>query len=212
MIGVLYLKTCSHMNTETFTCVDKSPHWVMFFTRPFPQNLVPCNMSNSTLKQESICALLIEISWNVCWHLDVFITLVTSSSAIDVIAKIKIVSWKLIMLNLLILYHRLVFMGKGTKVVYIGSPTLPSQALDDDWAYTPFFEIPRYFDSADVKFLKYQVDSSNVDEFSLSAPPGLINRLYEASVKVNLTRMEALVRQALWENIAEREWYMSTDT
>lgn len=100
-------------------------------------------------------------------------------------------------------------MGKGSKVICIGNPVDPSRAVNDDWSYTTFFEVPRYFDSADVRFLKYHVNFSNPGEFVMCSDPSASscrNTPYEASVRVDFLRMDALVQQALWENVSEREW------
>lgn len=49
---------------------------------------------------------------------------------------------------------RLVFMDKGTQVICIGSPIDLQRPDNSNWLYTSFFEIPRYFDSGDVRFQK----------------------------------------------------------
>lgn len=111
------------------------------------------------------------------------------------------------------MYLRFVFLGQGARIITIGNPVDPSRALNDNWLYTSFFEITRYFVSADFKFIKYQVESSNPAEFELSQLSDEVwrNRYYDANVRVDLQRMEGLVRQALWENHAEREWRMSSE-
>ncbi|MEW5304738.1 MAG: hypothetical protein WDW36_007329 [Sanguina aurantia] len=102
---------------------------------------------------------------------------------------------------------RLVFLGKGARVISVGSPTEYWRRITNDWHYTSFFEIPKYFQTADFKFLKYAVDSGNASEFVLGGPPGAWQPdYYDASVRVDLKRMEGLVRQALWECSAENGW------
>lgn len=93
-------------------------------------------------------------------------------------------------------------MGKGSRIISIGSTTDPLREINDDWHYTSFFEIPKYFSTADVNFLKYHVNSNNPDEYVLK----LKEFPYDASIRVNLTRMEVLVRQALWEIRTETTW------
>lgn len=106
--------------------------------------------------------------------------------------------------------RRLVFLQKGARVILIGSP-VDDHLTNDETSFTSFFEVPRYFDSAEFKILKYIVNTSNSDEFTLDQlHPGRRNKLYNACVTVNLARMEGLVRQALWESESELLWQSTT--
>lgn len=78
---------------------------------------------------------------------------------------------------------------------------------NDETSFTSFFEVPRYFSSAEFQILKYIVNISNSDEYTLDQlQPGRRNKLYNACVTVNLAYMEGLVRQALWESESEMIW------
>lgn len=95
---------------------------------------------------------------------------------------------------------RFVFLNKGSRIISIGSIADPNREFNDDQQYTRFFEIPKYFSSADFKVLKYHVNSTNEHEFVRG------DTSYNANVRVDLVRIERLVRQALWEHIADIDW------
>ncbi|MEW5307169.1 MAG: hypothetical protein WDW36_009580 [Sanguina aurantia] len=107
---------------------------------------------------------------------------------------------------------RLVFMGKGTSVIMVGSAIDPLRRVTNDWTYTPFFELPRYFAGGGANILKYHVlaEECNLSCYKLFWIFRRCTNYYDASVAIVLPRMEALVRQALWENRADREWERAT--
>lgn len=82
----------------------------------------------------------------------------------------------------------------------IGSIMDHTQKFHNDWRPSSFLEISKYFDSADVTFLRFNVEPENTTHRT----PNEHDR--QGNVLVDLPRMEAFVLKALQEVESEHEW------
>jgi hypothetical protein len=101
---------------------------------------------------------------------------------------------------------RFMLLPSGARIVLVGNPAL--HARDNNWKFTPFFELPRFFSVTYVKFIKYVVSVDQKDEYRI---PALGRRLphwdaWNSDILVNVTKLVMLMRQALNEVNHEVGW------
>lgn len=100
---------------------------------------------------------------------------------------------------------RFMLLPTGARVVLIGGPAV--HAGDGNWERTLFFEVPKYFSASYIKFIKYVVNVGAKEEYSV---PNLQVwphwNAWNADIRVNLTRLLPLVRQAVDEATHEVAW------
>lgn len=94
----------------------------------------------------------------------------------------------------------------NARVILIGTPVMNDEPTQE-WYWTAFYEIPRWFPVSHVKVLKYFIKRGSVAEYQVPHRNvgwgGPLWDYWNADAIVNSTKLYELVRQGLWETAVE---------
>ena len=104
---------------------------------------------------------------------------------------------------------RHVFLGRGARVIVVGTPVEP-QLQADNFGASSFYELPYYFPVSDYSIIKYPMDPRAPEwetNFTLHDVRDLkFGIYYQRDVTLNISRMSGYARSALHEGRSSSHW------